>query len=109
MGEIERNRRTAPLGAYRFTEIWAQLEAVLDCRDLQALHVTEADLLDDTDYSTPQALARAARDFGVEGMLVPSATRLGDNLIVFPDRVRAGSVLVEVRSIDPNLSKLPMP
>ena len=50
-----------------------------------------------------------ALDLGVEGMLVPSATGLGDNLIVFSDLIRPGSVLVEVRSIDPNLIKAPKP
>ncbi|HEY7032880.1 MAG TPA: RES family NAD+ phosphorylase [Thermomicrobiales bacterium] len=105
LGELQRNIRQEEFGDYRFTEIWAQLESVLDCRDLGALGLTFENLLGTRDYTLGQDLAAAAIDLGVEGMLVPSATRLGDNLIVFPHLVRTGSVLVAVRSIDPRLVK----
>jgi RES domain-containing protein len=105
LGEVQRNTHGKRWHAYRFTEIWAQLEAVLDCRDLALLDLGEDDLLNDLDYSLGQDLAAAAIELGVEGLLVPSATRLGDNLIVFPHLVRTGSVLVAVRSIDPRLVK----
>jgi hypothetical protein len=105
LGELQRNIRPHEFGDYRFTEIWAQLEAVLDCRDLAALALSIEDLLAARDYSVGQALAAAACDLGVEGLLVPSATRLGDNLIVFPHLLRPESVLVAVRAIDPRLIK----
>ncbi|MEA2598049.1 MAG: hypothetical protein QOF01_4518 [Thermomicrobiales bacterium] len=69
------------------------------------LGLTEDDLLNDVDYSVGQALAAAAVELGFEGMLVPSATRLGDNLIDFPHLVRSDTVLVAVRSIDLHLVK----
>jgi RES domain-containing protein len=106
LGEIYRGVTREKIGEYRFTEIWVQLDAVLDCRDLTVLGLAETDLLDDVDVETPRALAAAALDRGVEGILVPSATRLGDNLIIFPELVRGGSVIVEVQSIDPALVKL---
>jgi hypothetical protein len=39
----------------------------------------------------------------LEGLLVRSATRLGDNLILFPDNLRAGSRIEVVPSRDPRL------
>jgi RES domain-containing protein len=106
LGEIQRSIvQQDDLISYRFTEIWAQLERVLDCRDLDAIGVRFDDIFDDYDYSLGQQLGRAATDQEVEALLVPSATRLGDNLVIFPHLVRRRSVLVEVRSIDPNLIK----
>jgi RES domain-containing protein len=105
LAELQRNIPADELDEFRFTEIWAQLEAVLDCRDLDSLGLAEVDVFDDEDFETPQAVAGAAIERGVEGILVPSASRLGDNLIVFPKLLRSTSVLVEVRSIDPVLVK----
>jgi hypothetical protein len=106
LGEIQRSIvRQDDLTDFRFTEIWVQFDRVLDCRNLAELETRDEELFDDFDYTSGQALARAALDRGVEALLVPSATRLGDNLIIFPHLRRPGSVLVEVRSIDPNLVK----
>jgi RES domain-containing protein len=105
VSELQRNVRSEELDQYRFTEIWVQLEAVLDCRNLAALGLTEADIFHDTDFETPRALAAAAIERQVEGIVVPSASRLGDNRVIFPHLVRATSVVVEVRSIDPVLIK----
>ena len=88
---------------YRLSEIRVTLTAVLDLRDPAPLGVPIDAVLDDTDYTIPQALAAAARERGAEGLIVPSATRLGDNLIVFPDRLQAASELVVVASRDPRL------
>jgi hypothetical protein len=57
----------------------------------------------DTDYETTQALGAAANSRGLEGLLVPSATRLGDNLIVFPHNLRSESRIDVVSSRDPRL------
>jgi hypothetical protein len=106
LGEIIRHVTPATLSRfneYRLSEIRVSLRAVLDLRHSVPLGVPIDALLDDTDYSIPQALAAAARERGAEGIIVPSATRLGDNLIVFPDRLQAGSELVVVASRDPRL------
>jgi RES domain-containing protein len=105
LGELQRNIRPHEFGDYRFTEIWVQLEAVLDCRDLEAVGLSADSLLGTRDYPAGQELAAAAVELGVEGILVPSATRLGDNLMVVPHLVRVGSVLAVVQSIDPRLVK----
>jgi hypothetical protein len=56
----------------------------VDCRDPNPLGLTSGDLSHDTDYRTTQALGTAADRRSLEGLLVRSATGLGDNLILFP-------------------------
>lgn len=107
LGEIVRSDPGERLKQFRFTEIQIALEHVADCRNLQTLGIDPDLLFDDWDFSTGQALAWTVHDAGGEGMLVPSATRLGDNLIVFPDRLRTGSTLEVVRTVDPDLTKGP--
>lgn len=81
------------LNGYRLTEIAIDLHRVLDCRDPASLGLTLYDLCDARDHTIPRALAAAARDSGAEGLLVPSATQLDHNLIVFADRLRPVSQL----------------
>jgi len=57
----------------------------------------------DTYYEATQAIGAAAIAYWLEGLLVPSATRLGENLILFPDNFRAGSRIEVVSSRDPRL------
>jgi len=52
-----------------------------------ALGLTHDALLDDPMYTTGQQLGLAAVRRGAEGILIPSATRAGDNLILFPDNL----------------------
>lgn len=107
LGEMIRSDPKDRLKEYRFTEILVDLQAVADCRDLAALGIGLDRLLDDWDFSTSQALAHSVRNTDAEGMLVPSASGLGDNLIVFPDRLRSGSTLTPIRTLDPSLTKEP--
>jgi RES domain-containing protein len=106
LGEVLRHitpATLARLSGYRLTELWVEMGAVLDCRDPSAFGLAIVDLCDDFDYGIPQRLAGAAVAAGAEGILVPSVTRLGDNLILFPQNRRAGSV-VTIRSwVDPRL------
>ena len=62
-------------------------------------------LLDDLDFNVPHAVAEAARRRGVEAFLVRSASLLGDNLVIFPDRLAKSSRIEEVRFVDPRLVK----
>ena len=89
------------LGFYRITELLVEASAVLDCRDPSVVGLTVEDLCDDLDYTVPQQLAGAALAVGAEGLLVPSATSLGDNLILFPKNRRRGSLLIVRSSVDP--------
>jgi hypothetical protein len=87
----------------RISQLQIDLIAVKDCRELAALGVETAEFFHDTDYRVPQAIAAAARATGVEGILVPSATGLGDNLIIFPEQLHSASRLVVIESVDPRL------
>lgn len=91
------------LNDFRISELSLQLVAVADCRDAGALGLTLDDLCDDFDYRATQAIAAAAIASGAEGVLVPSATRLGDNLIVFTTRLRPESRITVVSSREPRL------
>jgi RES domain-containing protein len=91
------------LNDYRMTELTVQLSAVLDCRHITTIGLRSTDLWHDTDCRIPRLLAGAARARHLEGILVPSATRLGDNLIVFVDQLRPESSLVIVSERDPAL------
>lgn len=88
---------------YRLSELEVELDAVLDCRDAAALGLSADDLIRDQDFVTTQEIAAEAIARGVEGILVLSATQLGDNLIVFPDQLRTTSRLVEIGGRDPRL------
>jgi RES domain-containing protein len=91
------------LNDFRLSELDVDLSAVLDCRDMQALGLRLEDLVHDYDFDVSQRLAFAAIGRSAEAILVPSATRLGDNLIVFPAQRRAASGLTAVSSRDPRL------
>lgn len=106
LGEIVRHITpdlVADLNDYRVSELDAELEAVLDCRDAAALGLEPNDLVRDYDFEITQELASAAITQDAEGVLVPSATALGDNLIVFPALLRGGSRLRVISSRDPRL------
>lgn len=105
LAEIMRARPSSHPRDVRFSELVVELEAVVDCRDLDAIGIDRARLFADFDYSAGHALARAVRAAGGEAILVPSASLLGDNLVIFPDLVRTGSTIELVRAVDPNLTK----
>lgn len=93
----------AQLNDYRLSELDVELDAVLDCRDARVLGLTRADLIRDYDFTITQEIGAAVVDRGAEGILVPSATRLGDNLVVFPVKRLDTSRLVVLGSQDPRL------
>lgn len=91
------------LNQYRLTEIEVMLDAAIDCRSASAFGIEESDLTDDYELSVTRAIAAAAIARGAEAILVPSATGLGDNLVVFPDQLRASSTMTIAGSRDPRL------
>lgn len=91
------------LNGYRLSELTVRLTAVLDCRNVAALDLQPTDLWHDSDCFIPRAIAAAAIAQGMEGLIVPSATRLGDNLIIFPELLRAHASLEVVGERDPAL------
>jgi RES domain-containing protein len=106
IGELVRNVAPldpARLNNYRVSELQVTLSVVVDCTDLTALRLELEDLCHDSDCEIPQELAEVAVHARYEGMIVPSASRLGTNLIVFPEQLRPDSA-IEVRGhIDPRL------
>jgi RES domain-containing protein len=83
------------------------LSTVLDFRDPVSVGVDPAALLG-PDYTLPQAIGAAAFEQKLEGLLVPSATGVGEtdrdyNVIVFTDNLRPGSDIRFVESKAPNL------
>lgn len=91
------------LKSKRLTELHLDLAQVVDCRDLVRLDLPPDGLFDDRDFRIPQEPAKAALDKGFEAMFVPSATLLGDNLIVFDRNLQKSSRIEVVTSIDPRL------
>ena len=106
LGEILRN--TPPelmpgLNLYRLSEIEVDLESIIDCRPIATFGIPIEELIRDRAYDVTQRIARAALRTGAQGILVPSATRLGDNLVIFPDNLRPESRLEVIASRDPVL------
>jgi len=93
----------ADLNDYRISELDVELESVLDLGDAAPLGLNTDDLVRDNDFEITQDLAAAAIVREAEGILVPSATRLGDNLIVFPAHLGSRSRLAVIDSRDPRL------
>jgi hypothetical protein len=75
----------------------------MDCRDAAAMGLDPEALLRDTDYELTQTIGATALARGVEGILVPSATGLGDNLILWMAQIHSGSQITVIRSEDPRL------
>jgi hypothetical protein len=91
------------LNDLRLTELDVTLAHVLDARQPEQYGLAREVLWHDTDYRLPQQLARLALHRGAEGLLVPSGTRVGDNLVVLPANLSSGSILRIISSRDPRL------
>lgn len=106
LGEVLRHfspERLHQLNQYRLTEISALFSVVLDCRQIDLQAFDPELLLHATDYSLTQEIGAAAISAGAEAILIPSATKLGDNLVVFPDQLQPDSALRISGSRDPVL------
>lgn len=110
---IRHSPRTSAVEMWlRFTSVTLsrlhlRLSAVLDLRDPSALGI-DLDALIGPDYSLPQAISSAAFAQGFEGLLVPSATGVGEagrdyNVIIFTDNLKPGSEIRFVENKTPNL------
>jgi hypothetical protein len=73
------------------SEFQVSLQCVYDLSKPEEFGIDSEDLIEDRDYALPQSLSAALRDQRAEAFLVPSATLLGVNLVVFPDLLRDGS------------------
>lgn len=105
-------RHTAPetlphLNNYRLTEIEVDLQRVVDCTEPDLMNLTAEDLVGDSSYRITQCLGDAVSASGCEAARVPSASLLGENLIIFPRNLTGQSNLKVVRSRDPRLRIVP--
>ena len=91
------------LNNYRLSKLFVRLMTVLDCRDPALLGLSLDDLVHDTDYEATQSIGAAAFARRAEGILTISATRLGDNLVLFPIHLGTSSRITVVSSRDPRL------
>jgi hypothetical protein len=106
VGEFLRHSSAAALrrlAIMRLTRLSVEVGALIDCRDPVTMGLTLDDLIHDTDYRLTQQIGAASMALGVEGLLVPSATLLGDNLVVWSSQLRSTSRIVVVSSEDPRL------
>jgi RES domain-containing protein len=87
----------------RMTQFRIGLNRVLDLRNPSDYGLRVEDVTDDSDYSRTQELALAALERGAEGLLVPAASLVGDNLVIFIDSLVPHSVIHPIRFIDPKL------
>jgi RES domain-containing protein len=110
----ERIRHTSPstlekLANQRMSRLRIELQDVViacaptGCEGLAVPGLNIDDICRPIDYRAPHELALAARSIA-EALLVPSCTGFPEgNLIVFPDRLRPGSIVRVEESVDPNL------
>jgi RES domain-containing protein len=87
----------------RISEIAVSLFAVIDLRNAALPGITTDDLVDDRNYALTQEIGLAALERGAEGLLVPAASLIGDNLVVLVNQVRQDSELAVRGYRDPRL------
>ena len=102
-GAVEARLRATDLARLR-----VRLQAALDVREPAVAGFAGAVLTSD-DYSLTQAIGAAAFARGIEGLLVPSATGVGEpgrdyNVVILPDNLRPES---EVPFVDSRRPQLP--
>ncbi len=100
--EIERHAPHAMLqDRLVIAKINIRLDKVLDLTQsstLEILGLTKNDLIS-SDYSVTHAISMIARQAGFRGLIVPSATSTGDNLIIFENNLGKGC-LIEIEDIN---------
>ena len=88
--EIERHVSRAMLqGRLAIATINITLDKVLDLTQASTLKIiglSKSDLIS-SDYSITQAISMIAREAGLRGLIVPSATSGGNNLIIFENNL----------------------
>lgn len=93
--EVRRAAADRRLGPFVLATVEVGLVRLLDLTDHAVrtrLGIRPDDLVA-ADYTLPRRLGSLAREAGFEGLLVPSATGLGTNLVLFPDRLDPTSSL----------------
>ncbi|MBU2574388.1 MAG: RES family NAD+ phosphorylase [Elusimicrobia bacterium] len=106
--EMERHDYRANQGELVASKIKVKLQKVLDLTQTAILAKLAAilakpglskDDLISPDFSITHAISLRAREAGLQGLLVPSATKSGVNLIIFENNLAEGC-LIEVEEIN---------
>jgi hypothetical protein len=79
------------------------LEAVLDLTDPASYGLDPASMIDDFDYAITQEIGHAALLMGAEAILVPPASRVGTNIVIFTENLRPGSTVDVLDTVQPRL------
>ena len=79
------------------SELDMELSAVLDLTDPRRIGLNQDDLTG-SDTTICQSIGRMVVQRGIQGILVPSATHLGTNLVCFPQNFMPSSVVRLVQS-----------
>ncbi len=90
---------------FRFTRFELSLARVLDCRPRTGASAALQSALTGPEIELTRNLASVDRQAGIEALIVPSATLVGDNLILFPDIVADESRFAPVEHFDPVLTR----
>ena len=110
---IRHSRRSTAVAMWqRFTTVdisrlHVSLQSAVDLRNPPVAGLSVADLIGDV-YSLTQAIGAAAVTDSHEGLLVPTATGIGEpgadfNIVIFTDNLRPGSTVVVLETRSPNL------
>ena len=103
LAEVRRHTASLPLSeGLVLGKIRIRLTKVADLtkpEHLNALGIEEGHLVSG-DFLPTQALGLKARAAGIQGLIVPSATGEGNNLVVFENNLGAGC-LIQVESVQP--------
>jgi RES domain-containing protein len=96
------------LNSRELSQLRVEIGPVLDCRNLTKLGMSEEQLFDPKNWCLAQALGKAARSHTVDGqrvagLLVPSATKLGTNLVIFVSNLKEDGIIERVDSWIPVL------
>lgn len=103
------------LATLRMSRLRVHLHAVIvacdphGCGDIELPGVRLQDLCDPRDYRRTHRIGEAARAVA-EALMIPSCTRFPEgNLVIFPDRLRPGSAITVLDTVDPDLFVDPSP
>lgn len=103
LSEIRRHSATLPLSeGLVIGKIRIRLTRVADLtrpEHLKTLGIEEGNLVS-PDLLPTQAIGLSARAAGIQGLIVPSATGEGNNLVVFENNLGVGC-LIQVESVQP--------
>jgi RES domain-containing protein len=94
---------TEALAVLSVSSLTVSLAAVLDLTDPSSYGLTLEAVTDDFDYAATQEIGRAALERDVEAILVPPASCIGTNLVVFTERLRPGSTVDVLETLQPRL------